>query len=160
MKETYYAGVLKIDKDWLSFPNRSQALKLSQISDMDIIWKPKRKILLPAFLWFLAVCCINTLKMDSSWIFLVCFFVFFGGIIYLIDSIKFNLKETMTALQINMTSGKSILLCSKDKVFLERMKVAILKAIQSKEEKVEINLNNSGIINVAEQVYVGERYEN
>lgn len=152
MNESYKSGVLIIDKDWLQFPGNSTALKLSQITDMDVIWNPKRKILIQIIIWYILVRVMNTLQTDSLWVYLLFFFILFGGISYIIDSIKFNLKEATTALQISMSSGKIVLLHSKNRLFLERIKNTILKAIKTKEEKIEINLNNFGIINIGKKI--------
>lgn len=152
---SYFSGNLRIEKEWLFFPS-GETIKLSQITNMDIKWRPKRKIIRGILIWLFLVWSDQFLSkigqiQDYYWVFE--FLLLFGAPFLLYDSLKYNAHEAITALQVQVTSGYAVYVHSKDYKFLEELKHIIWDSIQTEKENYNINLNNYGIVNMGHNIY-------
>lgn len=153
--ESFSFGDLRVDKQWLFFPSGA-SIKLSEITNMDILWYPKRKIIRGILIWFVLIYLFEFFDMTSGIMFFVGIVIVFGGPMLLWDSLKYNANEAITALRVQVSSGYSVFLHSKDYQFLVDLRDKIWEAAQSKRDVWTMTLNNYGQVNFADRIHIHE----
>lgn len=148
-------GNLKIEKEWLTFPS-GETVKLSQITNMNVDWNPKRSIIKTVIIWVVSFYIFSLIdghfRFDSIFWFLLGLGILLGGGIILKDNIKYNLYEAKTALRIQLSSGYIIFIHSNSREFLNNLQKILRDASMTKSDIYNINLNNHGIVNIGENI--------
>lgn len=148
-------GNLKIEKEWLTFPS-GEIIKLSQITNMNVDWFPKKSIIMTIVIWIVSFYIYSKVdgffNIDSLLWDLFGLGILFGGGFVLKDNIKYNLHEARKALRIQLSSGYIIFIHSKDYKFLNDLKKTLRDASLTKSDIFNINLNNHGIVNIGENI--------
>ena len=145
---------LKIENQWLYLTN-GDALKLSEITNINILWYPKRKWIKVGILWFLIVYLYDKFYIDTKLTFIIGLLLIIGGPMWIARSIKYNRNDAVTALQIQVSSGYSFLLQSPNRLSLNDLYTKLCNALQSRNEVY--TFHNYGVINIAKTMYNGNR---
>ncbi len=141
---------LKIENEWLYLTN-GDALKLSEITNINILWYPKRKWIKVGAIWCLLVYLYDKFYIDTNVTFLIGLLLVFGVPIWIWDSIKYNRNDSITALQIQVSSGFQLHIGSPNRLFLDDLYTRLCQAIQT--QKVVHTFQNYGTINIAKTIH-------
>lgn len=148
-------GNLKIEKEWLTFPS-GETVKLSQITNMNVEWKPKKSIILTIIIWIVSFYIFSLidgfLHIQSLLWDLFGLGILIGGFFLVKDNIKFNLHQAKKALKIQLSSGYIIFIHSNSRMFLDDLQKVLREASLTKNDIYNINLNNHGIVNIGQNI--------